>query len=72
MSCVPIPERHQQILDLLRNGPQYQTDLEATAGTDLAGPIAELRGWGWVFGDLELSGVGWYHAGQPAGGIRHS
>ena len=39
---------------------------------DLTGPVGELREWGWVFGDLELSGVGWYHAGHRAGGILHS
>lgn len=71
MSCVPIPDPHRKILDLLRNGPQHLTDLEQTTGTDLTEPVAELRAWGWVFGDLELSGVGWYHAGLRAGGILH-
>ncbi len=69
MSCIPIPAMHRQILDLLGDGPRRQTDLERTAGTDLADPVGELRMWGWVFGDLELSGVGWYHAGFLARGI---
>jgi hypothetical protein len=64
MSCVPIPDPHRQILDLLRGGPQHVTDLEQTTGTKLTEPVNELRAWGWVFGDLELSGVGWYHAGH--------
>jgi hypothetical protein len=71
MSCVPIPDPHRQVLDLLRAGPRHQTDLEQIAGHDLGGPVGELCGWGWVFGDLELSGVGWYHAGLPTGGILH-
>jgi hypothetical protein len=71
MSCVPIPDPHRQILDLLRNGPCRTTSLQETTGTDLTGPVAELRRWGWVFGDLELSGVGWYHAGHREGGILH-
>ena len=71
MSCVQIPETHRQILDLLRDGPRHQTDLEHTSGHDLSGPVGELRAWGWVFGDLELSGVGWYHAGFLPGGILH-
>ena len=71
MSCVPIPTSHRQILDLLRNGPRQQTDLEQHTGQDLTYPVTELREWGWVFGVLELSGVGWYHAGLRAGGILH-
>ncbi|MDH3398396.1 MAG: hypothetical protein OEM81_11285 [Acidimicrobiia bacterium] len=69
MSCVQIPDTHRQILDLLRDGPRRQADLEQTAGFDLTRTVGELRTWGWVFGDLELSGVGWYHAGFLPGGI---
>ena len=72
MSCVPIPDPHRQVLDLLRDGPRRQSDLEQRIGVDLTGPVGELREWGWVFGDLELSGVGWYHAGHRPGGILHS
>ena len=71
MSCVPIPEAHQRVLDLLRRGPLRQTDLEQQTGCDFIEPVRELRAWGWVFGDLELSGVGWYHAGFLPGGILH-
>jgi len=65
-SCVPIPDPHQQILDLLRSRPQLVTDLEQATGTALTEPVNELRVWGWVFGDLELSGEGWYHASHRA------
>ena len=69
MSCVAIPDTHRQILDLLRDGPCHQTDLEQTTGRNLSRAVGELRAWGWVFGDLELSGVGWYHAGFLKAGI---
>jgi hypothetical protein len=69
MSCVPIPDTHRQVLDLLRDGPRHQTDLEHTAGRNLADPVDELRAWEWVFGDLELSGAGRYHAGFLKTGI---
>ena len=72
MSCVPIPDPHRQILDLLRDGPHRQSDLEQKIGCDLVGPVTELREWGWVFGNLELSGVRWYHAGHRPGCILHS
>lgn len=36
-------------------------DHDQTASRDISEPIAELRLWGWVFADLELSGLGWYH-----------
>jgi hypothetical protein len=56
-------------LDLLRRGPLRLTDLERQTGCDLTELVGELRSWGWVFGDLELSGVGWYHAEFLRGGI---
>ena len=69
MSCIPVNALHRLILDLLRDGPRRQTELETTTGRDLTGAVDQLRDWGWVFGDLELSGVGWYHAGFLARGI---
>ena len=71
MSCIEIPDPHRQILDLLLKGPRRQTNLPETTGTDLTGPVAELRSWGWVFGDrwVELTGAGHYHAGTVVGGL---
>jgi uncharacterized protein YgbK (DUF1537 family) len=45
MFCVPIPNTHQQILNLLRNGPRHQTDLEQLPATPLDQEAGRALAW---------------------------
>lgn len=59
MSCTPIDGRLRQMLDRLKAGRVGTDEIPA----DL---LEQLRRWGWVIGgeNLELTGIGIYHAGN--------
>ena len=64
MSCTPIDRHLQEVLDRLIEGRVPADEIP----TDL---LEQLRRWGWVIGreNLELTGIGIYHAGNPKPGF---
>ena len=64
MSCVPIDERLRTLLARLITERVPASEIPA----DL---LDQLRIWGWVIGHdrLELTGIGWHHAGPTKRGL---
>lgn len=62
MSCVPVTPAMAQLLEQLKAGHGIE-ELRHTA------EWAQARAWGWVIESGELTGTGWSHADELAGGI---
>jgi len=64
VSCIDPSDSLTETLRLLADGPKPAVQLPV-AGLD------QLRQLQWVMGDrlVELTGIGWYHAGPVKGGL---
>jgi hypothetical protein len=64
MSCVPVDEQLRTLLIRLASERVPANEIP----TDL---LDQLRAWGWVMGQdrLELTGIGYYHAGTVKRGL---